>query len=140
MPTYRHSCDNGHIFDLFLRFSQLEDPQHCQCGRPADRVICAPMIFVSPDICYDSPIDGKAITSKHARIEDLKRNGCVEYDPGMRQDYDRRAKESEARLDSVIEQSVDQQIHEMPARKRELLQSELAAGVTAEPVRQTLGG
>jgi hypothetical protein len=140
MPTYRHACDNGHVFDLFLRFAQLDEAQHCQCGRPAERVICAPMIFVSPNICYDSPIDGHAITSKQARIEDLKRAGCVEYDPGMRQDYDRHLKESDERLDRTVDSSVEQQIHEMPARKRELLQSELASGVIAEPVRQTLGG
>jgi hypothetical protein len=98
------------------------------------------MIFVAPDVCYDSPVDGRAITSKQARIEDMKRAGCVEYDPGMRQDYDRRAQESDGRLAQLVESSVEQQIHEMPARKRELLQSELASGVTAEPVRQTLGG
>ena len=95
----------------------------------------APMVFVQPDICYDSPIDGKPITSKHARIEDLARNNCQEYDPGMRQDYDRRVRESEAALEKSVEESIDREISAMPARKRELLQSELAAGADAAPVR-----
>jgi hypothetical protein len=140
MPTYDHRCDNGHEFELYLRLEELQHDQVCECGRPAIRLIRAPMIFVAPDICYDSPTTGKSITSKQARIEDLKRSGCVEYDPGMRQDYDRRAQEGERKLEQVIEASVEQQIQEMPARKRELLQTELASGATAEPVRQTLGG
>ncbi len=30
---------------------------------------------------YRSPIDGKIISSRSARREDLKRSGCVEYEP-----------------------------------------------------------
>lgn len=32
---------------------------------------------------YASPIDGRAITTRHERREDLKRNGCVEYEPSL---------------------------------------------------------
>lgn len=137
MPTYSHRCDNGHEFDLFLRFADLVNDQICECGRPATRLIRAPMIFVQQDVCYDSPIDGRAITNRQARIEDMKRAGCVEYDPGMRVDQDRRLQESEAKLEKNIEQTLDGAIHQMPARKRELLESELKSGVTAEPVRLT---
>jgi len=42
--------------------------------------ICAPMVM--PDTQeYRSPIDGRLITSRSARREDLIRNGCVEVDP-----------------------------------------------------------
>lgn len=33
---------------------------------------------------YRSPIDGKLITSRSQRREDLKRNNCVEIDPPQR--------------------------------------------------------
>lgn len=33
---------------------------------------------------YNSPIDGRPITSRSHRREDLRRNGCVEYDPSMK--------------------------------------------------------
>jgi hypothetical protein len=33
---------------------------------------------------YRSPIDGRLITSRSARREDLKRNNCVEYEPSMK--------------------------------------------------------
>jgi hypothetical protein len=46
-----------------------------------DRV-CAPM--VRSDIPeYRSPIDGKLISSRSTRREDLKKNGCVEWEPGL---------------------------------------------------------
>ena len=32
---------------------------------------------------YLSPIDGKPITSRSHRREDLKANGCVEWEPGI---------------------------------------------------------
>lgn len=137
MPTYAHTCDNGHDFDLVLRFSELERPQFCECGAPATRVICAPMVFVQADICYDSPVTGEAITSKQKRIEDLKRHNCIEYDPGMKQDYQRRIQEGEKQLDAKVDAFVDQQISTMPARKREKLESELKSGVVAEATRIT---
>lgn len=42
--------------------------------------VCAPMVMRDiPE--YRSPIDGRMITSRSARREDLRRNGCVEVDP-----------------------------------------------------------
>ena len=32
---------------------------------------------------YRSPIDGRVISSRSERREDLKRNNCVEWDPAM---------------------------------------------------------
>ena len=34
---------------------------------------------------YRSPIDGKLITSRSQRREDLKANGCIEWEPGINQ-------------------------------------------------------
>ena len=101
------------------------------------RFLPLPMAFIQPDICYDSPIDGRPITNKYARIEDLARNNCREYDPGQRQDYDRKVKEADERLERSFEQSIDREIALMPARKREKLQAELEGGATVEPIRQT---
>ena len=48
-----------------------------------NNAICMPM--VRSDIPeYRSPIDGKLITSRSHRREDLARNGCVEMDPPKR--------------------------------------------------------
>lgn len=100
----------------------------------------APMIFVSQDIHYESPVDGRVIRSKHERLDDLRRNNCIEYDPCMKQDAERRAREQEAALESSIDRQVEAAYERMPARKREVLANEMAAGMTAEPVRLTANG
>ena len=139
MPIYDHRCDNGHEFERHLRFDELVYDQICECGRPAIRLIRAPMVFVQGDIRYDSPIDGKPITNKHARIEDLKRSGCIEYDPEMKKDHKRRIDEGERALDKSVDSLVDREIAAMPARKRENLMSELSRGVSTELVRNPGG-
>lgn len=48
--------------------------------KPFKGQVCRP--FYSPDIPdYQSPIDGRWITSRTHRREDLKRNDCIELDP-----------------------------------------------------------
>jgi hypothetical protein len=56
-----------------------------QTGEP---MVTAEGCIFSPQILrdipeYRSPIDGRPITSRSERREDLKRNGCVEWEPGM---------------------------------------------------------
>ncbi len=48
-----------------------------------------PMIMRDIDE-YESPIDGRMISSRSAKREDLKRSGCVEYEPqaGHRKGYE----------------------------------------------------
>lgn len=97
----------------------------------------APMAIVQKDICYDSPVDGRPITNKHARIDDLKRHGCVEYDPEMKTDYQRRVVEKERALDKSVDTFVESTVAQMPPRKRERLTAELQGGVNAEVTRIT---
>lgn len=43
-----------------------------------------PVPMVTPAMPeYTSPIDGRPITTRHERREDLKRNNCVEYEPSL---------------------------------------------------------
>lgn len=44
-------------------------------------IACPTIISDIPD--YQSPVDGRWITSRSQRRDDLKRNGCVEYEPSM---------------------------------------------------------
>lgn len=104
-----------------------------------ERTLYAPLVFVQRDICYDSPIDGRHITNKHARIEDLARSGCIEYDPEMKKDSQRRIKQSDDALDKSVGEYVHEQFNKMPTAKRERLANELLAGTTAEIVRLTAG-
>lgn len=128
MPTYEYSCQCGKDFEVILPIKLHAEPQECACGKVATKVFrTAPIGFVSPDICYDSPIDGRVIRSKQQRIEDLARSNCVPYEPGQKQDYLRSIEEADAALDKSIEAHVEQEIAKMPAAKKEILANELAS-------------
>lgn len=137
MPTYEYSCSCGARFDRVLPVKDYDQPQTCECGNLATKMLSRPMVFVAPDICYDSPIDGRPITSMQARKEDMARAGCVEYDPGMRQDYQRRIAQGEASLEAKIEATVEAEIDRMPTEKRERLHNEMLGGMEAVPERRT---
>lgn len=139
MPTHDHLCRRCNVVEeRFVPRSELDAQQVHVCGEPMERVFTAfPFTFIGPDVCYDSPIDGRHVTSRQARIEDLKRSGCIAYDPEMKTDYMRRIKESEAALERSVEATVDREIAQMPARKREKLEAELQGGMSAEIERRT---
>jgi hypothetical protein len=59
-----------HEFDRY-KYESYDTPQTCECGELSERQVCAPMMVRVENIAYTSPIDGRPITSKQARIEDL---------------------------------------------------------------------
>ena len=139
MPWYEYACPNGHHQTRFLLVANHTAHVSCDCGDLATQIIGSPLLVkAAPNVCYDSPIDGTPITSWDARREDLKRNGCREYDPGMKVDYNNRIKESEAALDKTIDAHVEEAIEKMPTAKRGKLYSELTdQGVNADVMRTT---
>lgn len=129
---YEYSCPNGHVFERILPMREYNSAQFCECGQQGEMIISSPkLILASKDVCYDSPIDGRPITSMAQHREDLARNHCRQYDPGMRQDADRFRKQSEAALDKAVDQTVDAAIDAMPVKKRERLERELKSGADA---------
>ena len=137
-PAYSYRCANKHETTKFFRVRDYVEAVDCdQCELAAVRVFTVPvMVTAKPDLCYDSPVTGKPITSWAAREEDLKRHNCIEYDPEMKKDSDRRNQERDAALDASIEQSVSRQIAKMSSAKRQQLIKEVVGqGVTAEVKR-----
>lgn len=135
MPVYEYVCPEGHRFEKVMKVAEYKVPQSCECGYYGKRVISAPMIFVSQEIRYESPIDGKVITTRQQRQDDLARHDCIPYDPEMKKDAARRQVESEKRLEASMDATIEKTIHEMPPRKREKLTAELQGGMTAEYAR-----
>lgn len=138
MPVHDFRCPQGHVFEAFVGQGQdsMQCPWHLEAV--AEKVFLkAPMGFVQRDICYDSPIDGKPITSKQARIEDLRRNNCVEYDPGMRQDFERNLRDADAELDRSVDATVEEWAAKAGSRKLEKLEQEVRAGADTELARNT---
>jgi hypothetical protein len=84
---------------------------------------------------YESPATGQIITNNRQRINDLASSGCIEYEPGMRQDADRRVVDDDKALDKAVDDTVDREIAAMPVKNRERLDVEMALGMNAETVR-----
>lgn len=139
MPIYLYACSNGHRFQRFSTVSEHSPLAICDCYATGTQVITAPVfVKAAPDVCYDSPITGEPITSHQARQEDLKRHGCIDYDPEMKRDYERRIAEGEARLEHMIDTHVEESIEKMPTAKRAKLWSELTEqGMSADVIRST---
>ncbi len=137
MPLHDYRCFAcGRVEEQFTPLSELRSTVRCSCGQAMERVfLVAPQMFISADICYDSPVDGTPVTSKQKRIEDLARNGCIPYEPGMRQDAERRRVEQERALERAIDSTVEETVSKWPARKREKLAAELESGISADVVR-----
>lgn len=68
----------------------------CRDGKMVDKATGEPLLtpeewaqpvqvpsIVSDIQPYRSPVDGRVINSRSDRRDDLKRNGCVEYEPSM---------------------------------------------------------
>lgn len=131
---------NGHVTELMVE--QGIDYILCPvCTHVGEKVfLTAPRGYVQGDICYDSPIDGRPITTKQARIEDLRRNGCREYDPSEKEESVRNRAKEETRLEQKLDETVDQTLSTWSPRKKELLEQEIRAGATAEITRKTVNG
>ena len=124
MPIYSYSCPCGKEFDRFLRLVEYAQPQECPCGRTAQKVIKPTAIHVDVP-AYQSPASGRWITSRSERREDLKATNCVEYEPGMKEEHQKRLAAEDAALDKKVEDHVEQEILSMPAAKRERLAAEV---------------
>jgi len=95
------------------------------------------MAFIQPECHYESPIDGRPITSWAQRKEDLARSNCAPYDPQQRIDYDRRVKAEAEHLEKAMDETIDREIALMPTKKRELLENEMQSGMNLETIRTT---
>lgn len=143
LPLHSFLCPNRHLSELFQPLDGLREYEACPvdgCGLQAQKHFFSAPIGRVERIEYRSPIDGRPITTKYGRIEDMARHNCVEYEPGMKDDYLRRQKESQEAIDRKVDAIVEQQIHGMGARKRERLEAELRNGADVAFERSTAGG
>ena len=140
---YVYSCPEcNHKFEKFRTVAQFKRTEDCPvCNALSRQVITSPLVIIPAHMSatgnstYHSPIDGRLITTAAQRREDLARNDCIEYEPGMRQDVDRNAINKELALDKAVDETFDREIYKMPAHKLERLDAEMNLGVTAEVVR-----
>jgi hypothetical protein len=141
MPLHDFLCRNGHVSEMMVPFGTESIPCPLCLAHvdiQAEKVFLrAPMSFVREDVCYESPIDGRLVTSYQQHLEDLARNDCVLYESGIKQDQERNERMREEALERSVEETVDREIALMPAAKKEKLAAELEGGLTATPERIT---
>lgn len=136
MPLHDYDCPRCHVVrEVFTKIEELPNEQFCPCGGLLVRLVSAP--FVRGDIeGYTSPIDGSWIGSRAQRREDLRRNHCVEFEPGLAEGARRSARETELREEASLDHTIDATIAQMPVRQREALAGEMEGGLTAEIQRR----
>jgi hypothetical protein len=109
MPLYSVLCRNGHSDQIWSRIADRDRPRQCVCGAEFQRVLEAP--FVRPEIApYASPVTGKPITSRQERREELRREGCLEWEPGMREQAEANRQAALDRDFRSIEATIDSQV------------------------------
>lgn len=115
MPLYTFRCSNGHQESVFAKIIERDDIRQCpRCGANLLRQFEAPSVRgdITP---YQSPVTGQWIDSKRQRREDLKRSGCVEWEPGIRQDMPRRQQERLEAAFATVEPSIDEAARQLVA-------------------------
>ena len=57
MPIYAYRCCQGHEFDRFLKLDDYKEPQVCECGEKAEKIITPTMLNcdIQPWDAYSSP-------------------------------------------------------------------------------------
>ena len=129
MPIYAYRCTEGHEFDRFLKLEDYKEPQVCECGGKAEKLIVPTMLNcdIAPWDAYVSPASGKLITSYKERDRDMKATGCVDYDPGLKKVQKDSVTQADKAIDDAVDKTVEIEFDKMPAHKRERLANELVS-------------
>lgn len=137
MPLYTYECENGHRFDRIMRLKDYRQPQTCDCGLEAKRVIVPTMINcdMAPWDSYISPASGKLITSYKERRKDMAEHDCVDYEPSLKKHITANMNAEDAKLEKAMDETIEAEFEKMPIRKREKLAEELTSGADCEYTR-----
>lgn len=135
MPLHDFQCRLDHVTERFVPHGT--DVIFCVCGEPAGKVFLHAPLVRGDLPGYESPVSGKWIEGRRARVEDLKQTGCRPYEDGEREQYTRRKVADEQAFEARLDATIDQTIQEMPVQKRERLQAEMDGGVDCVVARST---
>lgn len=136
MPLHDYRCKSCETTEVrFVKLEFLAIGQWCGCGQEMEIVYLTPPMMAVDILAYQSPVDGKVINSRRQRKEDLKRNGCVEWEPGANEESQKRRAKEEAQTEAAVDSTVEEFITNLPVRKKELLDQELRSGADVSVTR-----
>lgn len=125
MPIYESLCrECGKVHEYVRRAEHYRETPFC-CGYQTEKVILTPPMGYCENIHYQSPITGRPITTKQARIEDLKRSNSRPWE-GMEQETkvaQQRVKAEEKAFDAKLEQTITGVYNALPSEQRKALEA-----------------
>lgn len=124
MPIYESQCLKcGKTHDYVRTVAQYLDTPECCDAKTEKRIFTVPMGYVQPDVCYDSPIDGRPITSKQARIEDMKRSNSRPWEGMVQENKEaqRRAAYEDQASDLKLEKATETALMQISEDSRRVL-------------------
>jgi hypothetical protein len=113
MPAYTTLCRQcGAKETIYRKIDQRDFLDPCPCGAMPERILEAPAI--RPEIpAYHSPTDGRLITSRKERREDLARSNALEWEPGIDKDIARKRQYNIEESFKPISEAVDSIVRDM---------------------------
>ena len=114
MPYYDFRCRECHKSESHYRkIDGRNDPQ-LHCATPMQRVISSAALRLELQ-AYVSPASGKLISSRAQRREDLLREGCVEYEPGLKEHIAKNKLEQDEKNFLPVAAAIDQTVSSLHA-------------------------
>ncbi len=119
MPLYSYQCEKCRaVEDEFRHVDERDDsPLHCKVKMTR---LILPSAVYADNWSYQSPIDGKEVRGKRARIEDMKRNNCRPWE-GLEAEkqHAKSVRDShDAKMDKVLEAGIAETLSHMDASKQ----------------------
>ena len=117
-----HEC--GKIHEYVRKAKDYLDTPTC-CGVRTEKVILTAPMGYCENIHYQSPITGRPITTKQARIEDLRANNCRPWE-GLTEERkvaQERVKAEEKAFDAKLEQTIAGVYNALPSEKKQALEA-----------------
>lgn len=127
MPLYNYICPDHGEFDRFAKLEDYKDPAQCDCGRWCERGLSVPY-FTVDNVGYNCPITGEWIGSKREHQENLAKQGCRVLETGETESAASFRAKEDAKLDKLIEDSVEREFESFSSDKKEQLHNELVNG------------
>lgn len=114
MPFYDFRCIVcGETMPHYRKIADRDDPEE-HCGHQMTRIISAPALRLEIP-AYVSPASGKWINSRAQRREDLKREDCIEYEPGLKEHIAKVKIERQQEIFKGVEKTIDETVSSMHA-------------------------
>ena len=137
MPLYEYKCECGTHFEMVLPVSQWDSQQFCpECMKPAQKVL-SPSLIKGDIPGYNCPITGKWIDGKKAHRENLAKHGCREFEPGERDEYNRRRQAEDRAFDRQVDDIVGEEVHKLSDEDKVRLNAEFSHGLDLAIERQS---